>query len=109
MRVTRLDIMSVDTPHTAESILYILYDVPAKDQIDRDLPCHIATLEWASGSVQISGDGLHSPSPSGTGRGRPVVGSDDARTAGRSLRIAASQSRRAGGGFRGGLSRTVTV
>ena len=48
MRVTRLDIMSVDTPHTAESILYILYDVPAKDQIDRDLPRHIATLEWAS-------------------------------------------------------------
>jgi hypothetical protein len=37
MQVARLDIMSVDTPHTAESILYILYDVPAKDQIDRDL------------------------------------------------------------------------
>ena len=26
MRVARLDIMSVNTPHTAESILYILYD-----------------------------------------------------------------------------------
>ena len=48
MRVTRLDIMSVDTPHTAESTLYILYDVPAKDQIDRDLLCHITILEWAS-------------------------------------------------------------
>ena len=46
MRVARLDIMSVDTPHTAESILYILYDIPAKDQIDRDLPRHTATLYW---------------------------------------------------------------
>ena len=51
MRVARLDIVSVGTPHTAESILYILYDVPAKDQMDRDLSCHITTLERASGSV----------------------------------------------------------
>ena len=40
--------MSVDTLRTAESIVYILYDVSAKDQIDRDLPRHITTLERAS-------------------------------------------------------------
>jgi hypothetical protein len=66
-------------------------------------------LRHSAGSVQISGSGLHSPPPGGTGRGRPVGGSDDARPAGRRPRIAASQRRRAGGGFRGGLTRTLTA
>ena len=44
MREAQLDIMSVDTSRTTESTLYILYDVSAKDQIDRDLLRHIATL-----------------------------------------------------------------
>ena len=57
---------------------------------DADRIAGSGTERSRPGSIQISGGGLHSPPPGGTGRGRPVDGSDDARTEGRSPRIAAS-------------------